>query len=135
MTGHIDKKENTMPLERINIHKLAEPVGPYVHVVRHGDTLYTSGFTAFGSEAQQGSIVLQASAIFDQLRLITEQQETSFENLIKVTIFVTDLLEVGELRALLTSIYGDHKPASSLIKIDQLFALELKIEIEAIFAC
>ena len=123
-----------MPLERINYPELGMPVGPYTHAVIHGNALYTSGFTAFGTPEQHASISDQAKAIFSQLETIAKAQNTSLENLVKVTIFVTDMSDMDSLRLALVEIYGDHTPASSLIKIEALFALELKIEIEAIFA-
>ena len=124
-----------MTLQRRNHPDLAPPAGPYSHMVRHGGTLYTSGFTAFGTEAQQGDICAQAEAIFAQLSALAEDQGTSLANLVKVTIFVTELDRMTALRDCLSRIYGATFPASSLIRIDGLFAPGLKIEIEAIFAC
>ncbi|MBL4785799.1 MAG: RidA family protein [Cohaesibacteraceae bacterium] len=123
-----------MTFIRINYPELGLPVGPYTHAVIHGETLYTSGLTAFGTAAQTGTICEQAIAIFEQLKLIADKQSTSLAILIKVTIFVTDFSDMAELRGVLTGLYGDHVPASSLIKIEALFASELKIEIEAVFA-
>ncbi len=123
-----------MTVERINYPELGLPVGPYTHAVVQGKTLYTSGFTAFGTKAQESSIAEQAKEIFDQLEVIANAQGTSMEDLIKVTVFVTDLSDMIALRDTLVEIYGDFTPASSLIKIESLFAPELKIEIEAIFA-
>ncbi len=123
-----------MTVDRINYPELGLPVGPYTHAVIHGDTLYTSGFTAFGTEAQSGSIGQQARAIFAQLEIIAKQKNISMDNLIKVTVFVTELTDMTALRDTLSDLYGTHVPASSLIKIESLFAAELKIEIEAVFA-
>ncbi|MEH6631018.1 MAG: RidA family protein [Halopseudomonas aestusnigri] len=123
-----------MKIQRINFPELGMPVGPYTHAVVHGDTLYTSGFTAFGTKAQSGTLAEQALAISAQLNIIATQQNTTMENLIKVTVFVTDLTDIVALRETLIDLYGDHTPASSLIKIEALFAPELKIEIEAVFA-
>ncbi|WP_419905460.1 RidA family protein [Kiloniella sp.] len=126
-------KDNQMNVQRINFPELGMPVGPYTHAVVHGNTLYTSGFTAFGTEAQSGSVSDQTKAILNQLQIIAEQQNTAMKNLIKVTVFVTDLSDMASLRDTLLDLYGNHIPASSLIKIEALFAPELKIEIEAIF--
>ena len=123
-----------MPLKRINFHELGLPVGPYTHAAIHERTLYTSGLTAFGTDAQSSAIDQQARAIFAQLEIIALRQHSSLENLIKVTIYVTDLADITTLRDTLFDLYGDHIPASSLIKIESLFSSELKIEIEAIFA-
>jgi len=123
-----------MKIQRNNYEPLGLPLGPYVHAVTHQNTLYTSGLTAFGTRAEQGTISEQAQAIFSQLELIAEQQSTSLQHLIKVTIFVTDLTEIDKLRDFLFEYYGENLPASALIKIDSLFTPDLLIEIEAIVA-
>ena len=122
------------PIRR-NHPDLAPPAGPYSHMVRHGDTLYTSGFTAFGTGAETGDICAQARAVFAQLGALAEDQGSSLAHLVKVTVFVTELNQVGALRDTLFEIYGENIPASSLIRVAGLFAPQLKIEVEAVFAC
>ncbi len=121
-------------LVRKNYPQLGEVKAPYVHAVKHGDTLYVSGLTAFGTSAQQADIATQAEAIFQQLQSIAAEENTSLAQLVKVTIFITSFDEINALRAVLFKHYGDHLPASSLVEISQLFSPDLKIEIEAIIA-
>lgn len=123
-----------MSVTRTNCPALEAPAGPYVHAVRHGDMLFTSGITAFGSSSQTANIADQTRAIFDQLEKIARQHGASLADLIKVTIFVTDLSDIALLREALSGIYGDALPASSLVAVDAPFHPDLKIEIEAIFA-
>ncbi|MGJ0128678.1 RidA family protein [Pantoea sp. RHCKP32] len=120
--------------ERKNYPQLGDVKAPYVHAVKHGSTLYVSGLTAFGTAAQQGEIAEQAEAIFEQLRLVAEAEQTSLGALLKVTIFVTSFTEINALREVLYRYYGDHLPASSLVQVSGLFSPDLRIEIEAIFA-
>lgn len=120
--------------ERKNYPQLGDVKAPYVHAVKHGSTLYVSGLTAFGTTAQQGEIAEQAEAIFEQLRLVAEAEQTSLGALLKVTIFVTSFTEINALREVLYRYYGDHLPASSLVQVSGLFSPDLRIEIEAIFA-
>jgi len=121
-------------LTRINYPQLGEVKAPYVHAVKHNDTLYVSGLTAFGTAAQKQGIVEQAEAIFSQFRLIAAAESLSLASLIKVTIFVTSLDDVNALRTVLFQHFGDRLPASSLVQVSQLFSPDLMIEIEAIFA-
>jgi 2-iminobutanoate/2-iminopropanoate deaminase len=123
-----------MKVERKNYPHLDAPVGPYVHAVSYNGFLFLSGLTAFSTPAQNQDLATQAEAVFDQIRSILEAEGTSFENLIKVTIFVTDLEEVEQLRDVLFSSYKGNLPASSLIQVKSLFAPELKIEVEAVVA-
>ncbi len=121
-----------MSIQRKNYTELGEVLGPYSHSVIHQNTLYTSGLTAFGSEAQKEGIEAQTRAIFSQLNQICQANNVTLKNLIKVTLFVSDLSEMESLRTTLFELYGNHIPASSLIKVDALFSEDLKIEIEAI---
>ncbi|WP_034917869.1 RidA family protein [Erwinia sp. 9145] len=121
-------------LQRINYPQLGEVKAPYVHAVKHHDTLYVSGLTAFGTPAQREGIAAQAEAIFYQLKQITAVENITFDALIKVTIFVTSLNELTALREVLFSYFGQHLPASSLVQVNGLFSPDLNIEIEAVFA-
>lgn len=120
-------------LVRKNYSALGEVKAPYVHSVKHGNTLYISGLTAFGTAAQHEGIVEQAEEIFSQIRKIASAEETDFSALIKVTIFITSFEEIDGLRNVLYRNYGDHLPASSLVEVSRLFSPDLSIEIEVIF--
>ncbi len=117
---------------RKNYEKLQTPVGPYVHATSHNGVLYTSGMTAYGTTADNGTVSEQALEIFHQLNIILQAENSSLKNLIKVTLFVTDLSLLIELRATLFEIYGDYIPASSIVEVTSLFSSSVKIEIEAI---
>ncbi|WP_313382903.1 RidA family protein [Pantoea sp.] len=121
-------------IERINYLALGEVKAPYVHAVKHGNTLYVSGLTAYGSAAQTGSVAEQAKVIFDQFQLIAEAENKTLSALLKVTLFITSFEDIDALRQVLFHYYGDHLPASSLVQVSALFSPDLKIEIEAVMA-
>ncbi|UYK99570.1 RidA family protein [Pantoea stewartii] len=121
-------------LQRKNYAALGQITAPYVHAVSHNGTLYVSGLTAHGTTASQRDIAAQAEAIFDQLEVIASAEQTSLENLIKVTLFITSFTDIDALRKVLFKRYGTALPASSLVQVSALFAPELLIEIEAIIA-
>jgi len=123
-----------MTLSRRNFIQLGAPAGPYTHAVLHKDTLYTSGFTAFGTGAQNGPADKQAHAILDQLDFIAGEYGKSLQDIVKVTLFVTDHTDIPSIREALAARYGKAVPASSLVLVSGLFAAGLKVEIEAIFA-
>ncbi|WP_347116474.1 RidA family protein [Leclercia sp. S52] len=118
---------------RTNYPELGEVKAPYVHSVKHGNTLYISGLTAFGTAAQHKGITEQAEEIFSQIRKIASAEGTDFSALIKVTIFITSFAEIDALRKVLFQNYGEHLPASSLVEVSRLFSPDLLIEIEAVF--
>lgn len=123
-----------MNVERKNYPHLAQPVGPYVHAVKHNGFLFLSGLTAFGSSAQGRGVAEQADAIFAQITSIAEAERSSLSALVKVTIFVTSFDGITQLRESLFRHYGSHLPASSLVQVARLFSTEINIEVEAILA-
>ena len=130
--GHQAKGANSMPIERKNYPHLDAPVGPYMHAVSYNGLLFLSGLTAFNTSAQNGDLAAQAEVVFDQLRQTLAAENTGFENLLKVTIFVTEFEALDQFRNVLFNAYQDNLPASALIQVQGLFAPELKIEVEAI---
>lgn len=113
---------------------LGAPAGPYAHGVRHGDLLFLSGLTAYGTPAQKGDIAAQADAILARIAAVAAEEGRDLGSLVKVTIFVTDLTHIDALRERLQAHYGNALPASSLIRVAGLFHPDLAIEIEAILA-
>ncbi|MEL6385479.1 MAG: RidA family protein [Cyanobacteria bacterium J06626_18] len=128
------KGANLMPIERKNYPHLDAPVGPYVHAVSYNGLLFLSGLTAFNTPAQDGDLAVQAEVVFDQLQQTLEAEGNGFENLLKVTIFVTEFEDLERFREVLLTAYQEYLPASALIQVRGLFAPEVKIEVEAIAA-
>ena len=116
---------------RRNYEELGMPVGPYTHCVAYNGVLYLSGFTAYGTEHQHGSLAEQAGAILDQIALIAKKEGSGLHRLLSVVIYVTDLEELAGLREVLFERYRTAIPASTLVHVAGLFAPELKIEITA----
>ena len=119
-------------IERKNYDALPAPVAAYSHAVKHGNTLYLSGFTAFGTEAQGKGLAEQADAIYKQIQAVAKAEGTDMRSLIKVTTYLTDFSLAKELRAVMARYVDGNLPASTTIEISKLFSPELNIEIEAV---
>ncbi|MEM9908243.1 MAG: RidA family protein, partial [Cyanobacteria bacterium P01_D01_bin.44] len=102
--------------------------------VAYNGLLFLSGLTAFNTPAQDQDLPTQADAVFNQLGSILKAEGSGFENLLKVTLFVTEFGEIDRFREVLFNTYQDNLPASSLIQVRQLFSPDLKIEVDAIAA-
>lgn len=91
----------------INSDKAPAPIGPYSHAVKTGDLLFVSGQIPFDQATGQ----LITSGIQDETRMVMKNLESilteagiSFDNVVKATIFLTDM---GQF-ALVNEIYGQH---------------------------
>ena len=123
-----------MNIQRKNYDFLGDPVGPYVHSVKHEGVLYLSGLTAFGTSSQTGEIEDQAREIFGKIEQICKSENAGLDSILKITSFVTDMSRMAQLRDVLLEFCGNALPASSLVQVNSLFAPDLKIEVEAVVA-
>jgi reactive intermediate/imine deaminase len=123
-------------VEYLNPPTLSTPTG-YTHVVqvRSGRTIYIAGQVAFdnsGNLVGKGDFAAQTTQVFENLKSALAAGGATFDNLVKVTTFVTDLSEMQTLRSIRSKYYGKNSPASTLVQITRLANADLMIEIEAI---
>lgn len=61
----ISNKEKQL-VERMGYPNLPQIAGPYVHATKHNGTLYISGLTAYGTDAQPLDMAAQAKEVLNQ---------------------------------------------------------------------
>jgi reactive intermediate/imine deaminase len=120
----------------LNPQTLSVPTG-YSHVaeVRSGRTVYVAGQVAFdkaGNVVGKGDFAAQAAQVFENLKLALAAVGATFDNVVKVTTYVTDMSHLQTLREIRGKFYGKNAPASTLVEIGRLAHPDLMIEIEAI---
>lgn len=110
----------------------------YTHVVevRKGRTLYLSGQVALNSQGEvvgHGDLAVQTKQIFENIKAGLEAAEASFDDVVKLTYFLTDISQIQIVREI-RDLYVNttNPPASSAVEVRKLFRDELLIEIEAI---
>lgn len=108
--------------------------GPHVQADKHNGMLFVSGLTALGSSAEGHGIAEQADAIFKRIARIARSERTDLRSLVKVTMFVTSLSLLRELRAALNQHFGDYAPMSFLVQIGKLLSPDVLVEVEAVLA-
>jgi reactive intermediate/imine deaminase len=127
---------SALNVEYLNPQTLSTPTG-YTHVVQvHGGrTLYIAGQVAFdksGNVVGKGDFAAQVTQVFENLKSALAAGGATFDNVVKVTTFVTDLSQMQTLRSIRGKYYGKNAPASTLVQITKLAHEDLLIEIEAI---
>ncbi len=121
-------------VERITYESLPQIAGPYVHATKHNKTLYISGLTAYGTEAQTSGLTEQTKEILEQISEVLRLEKRLKSDLVKLTIFVRDMSMLGSIRELLFNFYDGNLPACSLVEVSKLIHADLQIEIEAVVA-
>jgi reactive intermediate/imine deaminase len=120
----------------LNPATLSTPTG-YSHVVQvnSGRTIYIAGQVAFdksGNVVGKGDFGAQTTQVFENLKLALAAVGATFENVVKVNTYVTDMSQVQTLRDIRGKYYGKNAPASTLVQVGKLAREDLMIEIEAI---
>jgi 2-iminobutanoate/2-iminopropanoate deaminase len=123
-----------MDITRRNFPEIGQPGGPFCHSVRAGNMLYISGATAGGTEAAHGTAAQQAEAILRKLSHILEAEGATLANVVKVTVFLTDMGERGEIAEVREHYFQGVDPASTLVQVAALASPNLRLEIEAVAA-
>ena len=121
--------------QEYRVKGLGEPISHYTDAVRFGDVLYVSG-VAPTDERQNvvgiGDVAAQARQIFVNLEKILKTAGAGFGDILKVTVYMTDVEERRLINPVRQEYFGDARPASTLIGVTSLAIPGMKVEIEAV---
>ena len=123
-----------MEIVRQTYSHLPKPFGAFCHAVKANGFLFLSGFTASNSPAENGDILEQTTVVMDRLESILKAEGGSLSDVIRVTVYVTELDKLMDIHEIRFRYFGDVLPASTLVQVTSLVQPNNKIEIEAIAA-
>jgi 2-iminobutanoate/2-iminopropanoate deaminase len=121
-----------MDIARRTYPEIGQPGGPFCHAVRAGNMLFISGATAGGTDAANGTAAQQAEAVLKKLSHILQTEGATLANVVKVTLYLTDMRERGEIAQVREQYFQGVYPASTLVQVAALATPNLKLEIEAV---
>ncbi len=95
------------------------PVGPYSPGVEAGGWLFLSGQIALGSEGKivEGGTGAEARLVFDRLGQILGQAGYSLNDVVKLTLYLTDLSEFQTVNDLCAAYFSPPYPARVTIEV------------------
>ena len=117
-----------------NNHEDIYPAGPhYVRTVRAGDTLYLSGITARGSDADGGPSMDQLRVTLDRITRIVAAEGGKPSDIVMMTTYVTDMAEFwpieADQRAIWEEYFRGEWPTNSYVEISALAEPGLTVEV------
>lgn len=111
---------------------MSTPVGPYSPVVRSGDLLFTAGQIGLQDGAVvAGGLRAELTQAMTNLASVLAQEHATLDDVVKTTVFLTDIADYAEMNEVYTNMLGDHRPARSAMAVAALPAGAC-VEIEAI---
>jgi reactive intermediate/imine deaminase len=119
---------------RHNPATMMKPLGSYCQSARRGNIVATAGVAAVSRDGQVvggNDIVEQTRATLDNLKLALEAAGASIEDVIKVTVFLTDFANYKGFNKAFDEYFADNPPARATVRAD-LVIPALLVEIDAI---
>ncbi len=110
------------------------PIGPYSHGVLINDTLYISG--QVGKKASTGELVTsdiesETRQVMENTGAILKEAYMDFNNVVKTTIFLTDMNNFSAVNKVYGSYFTKDYPARETVQVSEL-PLGVNVEISVI---
>jgi 2-iminobutanoate/2-iminopropanoate deaminase len=109
-------------------------IGPYSQAVTLGDLVFCSGqipLDPASGELVAGGIEEQTRQVLSNLRGLLEAAGSSLEQVLKTTVFLSDMGEFQAMNTVYAQFFGADPPARSTVQVARL-PRDAKVEIEAI---
>ncbi|REE82280.1 2-iminobutanoate/2-iminopropanoate deaminase [Lutibacter oceani] len=108
----------------INTNNAPAPIGPYNQAVLVGNNLFTSGQIAINPTT--GALVLdtienETKQVMENMKAVLAEAEMTFENVVKSTIFITNMNDFTKINAVYGSYFNSETaPARETVEVANL---------------
>jgi 2-iminobutanoate/2-iminopropanoate deaminase len=123
-----------MQKDIISTSKAPQAIGPYSQAVRFDNLLFISGQIPLepgSGEILKGDIKAQTKQILENLKGVLTAGGSSLDNVLRTTIFLTDLEDYADVNEMYAQFFEKSMPARSTVQVSRL-PMEVRIEIDAI---
>ena len=123
-----------MTKEIISTVNAPQAIGPYSQAVKTGNLIFISGQIPLNpstGDLVSGSIEDEANQVLNNLKSVCEAAGYSLEDVVKITIFLTDLSNFASVNEVMKQHFQEPYPARATVEVSGL-PLGVNVEIEAI---
>lgn len=104
----------------ITIKNAPAPVGPYSQAILHGKTLYSSGQIAINPNTNElvlSSIEEETHQVMKNIKAILEAAQMNWNQVIKCSIFLSDMNNFGIINDIYASYFSSDFPARETVEV------------------
>ncbi len=99
---------------------MSAPVAHYSAAARAGDLLFISGQLGLADGALVEGVEAQTLQALENMKGVLSQHGATLDQVVKCTVFMTDIDNFATVNAAYASVFGDHRPARSAIAVKAL---------------
>ncbi len=121
--------------EEIRVPGQAEPISHYTDAVRAGDLLFVSGCVPVDGEGRLvggDDVVAQARQVLVNVGAVLAAAGATFADVVKVTVYLTDIADRAAINPVRQEVFGETRPASTLVEVSALAIPGAKLELDAV---
>lgn len=114
-----------------------QAIGPYSQAVKHNGLVFVSGQIPLDPATMtlvSGTTAEQTDRVLKNLQAILEVAGSSFNQVLKTTVFLRDMNDFDEMNKVYAQYFCDHKPARATVQVARL-PKDVAVEIEVVAAC
>ena len=123
-----------MPKEIIFTENAPKAIGPYSQAVKSGGFLFVSGQVALNPSTgnlMNSSIEEQAEQVINNLAAICKAANATLSNIVKLTIYITDMNDFSIVNSAMESHFKSPFPARATVEVSSL-PLGVNVEMDAV---
>ncbi len=113
----------------------AEPISHFTDAVQAGELLFVSGIVPVDEQRELvggDDVVAQARGVFANMADVLAAAGCTFADVVKVTVFLTDVDDRPLVNPVRQEVFGEARPASTLVEVSALVIPGARIEVECV---
>ncbi len=123
-----------MDMDFVRTEAAPAAIGPYSQAAIVGDLVFTAGQVALDPTTGtviEGGIEAQTARVLENLAAVLAAAGSSLSQVVKTTVFLTDMADFPAMNQVYALEFGDHKPARATVAVAGL-PLGVRVEIEVV---
>lgn len=120
-------------MKQVSTTNAPAAIGPYSQGIIANGLFFSSGQIPLTADGQliEGDIVAQTNQVFNNLKAVLEAAGATLNDVIKTTVFLSDMNDFAAMNEAYERNFREHKPARSAVEVARL-PKDVKVEIEVI---